>query len=220
MVIIGKPGAHGRSMLVKLAKRLLLNSSLFTIVVFLGLNLAITPRKDLLIYAGLVVALALTFYLGRGISRDYMSYQQYKSGVLAERSVYKKLRSLGPELLVNGASFPSIGDCDHIVINGSLYLIETKAGRGKVDLIDGKIYINGKAMPRDPLKQIERQARIIKEQFGITPRKIICITHALGSLMTPDTLITNIEGLKTLKSPIDPPLDQKKKEEILNFFKK
>lgn len=221
MIIVGKPALHGRAVLRKITKTLLVSSIVFTVLAFIVLNLLLSPEKDILIYAGILTATGLLGYLGVVINKSYITYKQYKAGVEAEKSVFRRLKSLKPEAIINGASFPGVGDCDHLVIDGSFFVIETKSGRGKVSSSTGKIYINGKIMPRDPLAQIERQSRILYETFGIKPHKIICITGSSNDLWIGDTLVTNIEGLKALKSSYKQfPLEPFKKEEIIRFFRK
>ena len=223
MQIYGTPGAYGKSVARKLAITLSWESLVLFLVTFLGLNLLIAEKKDILIILGIISSIAIGSYLGYRVKKDYESFVRFIAGVKAEAEVSKEIRKLKPELLANGLVIDKIGDCDHLVMDGYIALVETKRGYGYVELIDGALYINKKRMPRNPIAQIEKQAKMLSREFGVELEKIICITGAKNTFRHGSIVITGLEGLNQVisnsKHRITPQKAEQIKKIVANSYK-
>lgn len=77
------------------------------------------------------------------------------------------------------------GNIDHVVIGGTgIFVIETKANKGRVSYYKGKLKIGKYSFRRDPLKQVRGEAvRVAEKLEQITGKKeyanpILCFTKA------------------------------------------
>jgi hypothetical protein len=220
MVIYGKPGAHGKKVLKGIVKSLFFNSLSLFLLAFASLNLLIAKKKDILIITGLAVSIILVGIFILRVNKGYITFKRYESGVRAEVIVGEALMALKPKILAHGFTLDKIGDCDHIAITNKVYLIETKQGRGFIEVKNGAIYINGKIMPRDPIKQINSQEKMLKRALPLPVEKIICIINSKNTVKYGDILITNTEGLKTLPIKFEQSLSESQLESIKNIIKK
>jgi hypothetical protein len=87
----------------------------------------------------------------------------------AEREVCTLLSNLIPEgsLVLNDVAFP-YGNLDHLVIrqDGTVFLIETKSHRGKVNWDGRQLLINGRSFSSNPISQLNRSIPWVRTVTG------------------------------------------------------
>lgn len=103
-----------------------------------------------------------------------------KAGARSEQRVAKVLARLAPAAVVHGADLGSGGDADHVVLGPVCAVIETKTGRGAFarKSIPGKpatVTVGAKTLPRDPVRQAQNQARLLRKLSGQYVAAVVCV---------------------------------------------
>ena len=174
--VIGSPGAHAGALARRALSDVLLASvaSLAAGIVALGLWSA--DRRP----GAVLVALAA---LGCGWwSRERFADQRRAAvGAAAERRVGALLERVGAAVVVHGALLGGGGDADHVVAGPCLAAVETKSGRGRLQVDGARVAVGGKVLPRDPVGQARRQAAAVRKLTGVWCAAIVCVADADGA---------------------------------------
>jgi len=112
----------------------------------------------------------------RGTAQKDNSYADACSWLTAEREVGELLTKLLLDgcLVLNDVPYP-YGNLDHVVIreDRTVFLIETKAHRGKVSWNGHQLLVNGHPFARNPIGQLNRSIRwmrkMSKRLCGVNP---------------------------------------------------
>lgn len=122
-------------------------------------------------------------------------------------------------------------DCDHVVVGpGGVSLIETKNWRGRVELREGRIVVDGRDPSRPPLPQARREARLLREwlaqRLADAPpvRPVVCFAGqalAAGSLAVEEVTLCNAgELVAALVADQRAALDAPARERIVQLLEK
>jgi hypothetical protein len=100
-------------------------------------------------------------------------------GARSEQRVAKVLVKLAPAAVVHGADLGSGGDADHVVLGPVCAVIETKTGRGNFTRKrrgdQSVVTVGTKTLPRDPVRQVRRQAQLLSRQAGRPVAAVVCV---------------------------------------------
>ncbi len=131
--------------------------------------------------------------------------ERIEQGRAAEVAVARRLRRLGPSYrVIHDLVLPTGGDADHIVVGPSgVFVIETKSYNGKVRLLGDSIAIDGFRPRRDPISQVRRVARMVKDILGTLAdyrgwvQPVVCFERSRleRSRFVSGVLLTNPEQL-------------------------
>jgi hypothetical protein len=174
--IIGIPGGRlGQLRFIEFRKALLHGGAALLLTV--GCILVLTRLEGTLMLVAVVaggcgaLVEAYRFHQAEG------AIGRLTAGWRAERRVGKSLRSATAEMVIHGAVIGRTGDCDHIVLGPCAAVVETKHGRGPVTIHDGSLMMRGRRLPRDPIAQAQRQARVAGDLFGARVTAVLCIAE-------------------------------------------
>jgi hypothetical protein len=112
------------------------------------------------------------------------AYGRASIGASSERRVAKHLAASGVSVVLNGAMIGAGGDADHIVLGPSLLVVETKTGYGAVRYASSTLYAGSRAIPGDPVAQVNRQARTLGRQLGSYINAVVCVVDMVGPPFT------------------------------------
>jgi hypothetical protein len=174
------------------ARRLLLVSAAFGLVVLIGLGLMPSMAAQLG-SAGLVLVLAVVVlydgFADAAQSRAdslFAGARQASRGAAAEERVEDLLMGLDSNFHPIHDIASPYGNIDHVILSrqGGVYLIETKAHGGRAEVVNGALLVNGHPPEKDFVAQTLRNTFWLKDQVGalagvtawITP--IIVFTNA------------------------------------------
>ncbi len=106
-------------------------------------------------------------------------------GARGEEAIEYILDSLGSNFVVLHDIECSYGNIDHIVLSQSngVFLIETKAHGGKVEVVNERLLVNGKPPEKDFIAQAMRNVYWLKEKFNVA--------FGLNVWITPVIVFTN-----------------------------
>jgi hypothetical protein len=106
-------------------------------------------------------------------------------GARGEETVGRILDSLGSNFFVLHDIECSYGNVDHVVLSQSngVFLIETKAHGGRVEVLNDRLLINGKPTEKDFIAQATRNVYWLKEKFNAA--------YGLNVWITPVIVFTN-----------------------------
>jgi hypothetical protein len=165
--------------------------AIFVIVAALALTLVILNQKALGLGGGAVLALLIALRLlpdlmNRPISRQIKARDRADRGALAEEKVGDLLAQLDPQTFLVLHDIPSpYGNIDHIVIGkeSGVYLLETKAHGGRVELAEDRLLVNRKPPEKDFIAQALKNTYWLRDE----------IEKAVGSKVwiTPVVVFTN-----------------------------
>jgi hypothetical protein len=114
----------------------------------------------------LVVGVPCGLVAALGVRRFNIAYLKASVGVRAESRVARRVSRLPFAALVNGVLLDR-GDVDHVVLGPCLAVLETKHGRGPVDLApDGSLRVSGRRLPRDPIAQAAGNAARLSRRLN------------------------------------------------------
>jgi hypothetical protein len=106
-------------------------------------------------------------------------------GARGEETIERILDSLGPQFYILHDIECPYGNVDHIVLSQShgVFLIETKAHGGKVEVLNDRLLVNGKPPEKDFITQATRNVYWLKERFSLA--------YGLNVWITPVIVFTN-----------------------------
>lgn len=169
---LGRPAAYGR----KLAARALAKAAGIAAAAALVASVLLGMVSPFELATELrLIAAALVFAAGmRTLSGDF---HRARAGVRSEVRVAKVLRKLNAAAVVHGAVIDGRGgDADHIVLGRVAALVETKTGRGRVQVApDGSMVAGGRRLPKSPVQQARRQAAKVSRATGLPVAAIVCV---------------------------------------------
>ena len=120
--------------------------------------------------------ISLLVYWKKGLRR----VESFFRGARGEESVANILASL-PDTYHVFNDFEACGDrVDHVVAGpAGVFSVETKCWRGKVEIVEGHVLVNGALPSRDPVSQTQREAdrvrsAIKKVGFDVTVVPVVC----------------------------------------------
>lgn len=119
---------------------------------------------------GLLVLYALLLTLPRllekSLDRRMKRVDDAVRGAEGEEQVGRILENLGESYLTLHDVESPFGNIDHIVISrqGGIFLLETKAHRGRVDVIDGRLLLNQRRPEKDFISQVLRNTYWLRDQ--------------------------------------------------------
>ena len=203
-----KMGKAGRSTRKMAAKRrsaafiyLLLAVSVAIVLIALSSNsqaLGITGL-DLL---GVIVVLGIVInILKYQANRQFKAERRAVRGARAEETIEDVLNELGENFYALHDIRSPYGNIDHIVLGqqSGIYLLETKAHGGKVEVLDSGLLVNGKPPEKDFIAQVLRNTYWLKEELKkisgadvwITPVVIFTNTFVLPSKPVKGVVVVN-----------------------------
>lgn len=131
--------------------------------------------------AGQLVAIALLTVCGV-VTQQYQKRRgQLVSGIRSEQRVARLLRRSGAAAVINGADLGRGGDADHVVLGPCVAAIETKTGRGRLQVTDRGLQVGRKILPGHPLRQARRQADALTQLIKSPADAVLCIVDLEGS---------------------------------------
>lgn len=170
MIEIGVPGAYVRSIRARHLRNTMAASTFVLCSAIAALVLLSRTRLTPALFAA---GIALC---GSAIARtEWIAVRRAQSGLRAEEHAAASLRSSGVTVLVFGATLGR-GDCDAIAIGPQLVAVEVKHGRGEVRGTAGGLSVGGRALRKNPLRQVGSQAAAVRRRCGIYTDAVVCIT--------------------------------------------
>lgn len=165
--------------------------AIFIIVAALILTLVILNQKALGLGGGVVLVLLILLRLlpdlmNRPISRQIKARDRADRGALAEEKIGDLLAQLDPQAFFVLHDVPSpYGNIDHIVIGKEtgVFMLETKAHGGRVEISQGHLLVNDKPPEKDFIAQALKNTYWLRDE----------IEKATGSKVwiTPVVVFTN-----------------------------
>jgi hypothetical protein len=106
----------------------------------------------------------------KGFGRRMKWVEDADRGAEGEEAVGRILECLGDDHLVLHDVPSPYGNIDHIVISrqGGIYLLETKAHGGRVDVIDGRFLLNQRPPDKDFISQVLRNTYWLRDKVAPT----------------------------------------------------
>lgn len=203
--VIGTPGAHASH----LGRRHLLRCAAGAAGVAGGILIALAglghPGYGAAALIGLGVALAGS-YLAQ---QAWVKAQKAFAGARSERRVGAVLNGLGARTVLHGTMLGAGGDADHVVLGPILAVVETKTGRGPVRATGGRLVVNGRKLPGDPVGQAKRQAAAAGKRARRHAAAVVCVVDMTGAPFQSNGVtvcgLTNLtQVLGQLPRPVDP----------------
>lgn len=142
-------------------------------VVLLRTGALATPGRHftLLVLGGIGAVVALY-----GYQTSHVAWRKAVVGYRSEARVARVLAGIGSEVILNGTLLGAGGDADHIILGPVAAVIETKTGHGHVQAsTDGRIIAGGRPIPKNPVSQVNRQARALHQIAGVYVDSVVCI---------------------------------------------
>jgi hypothetical protein len=152
-------------------------------VVMLAGGGALLAASHSAIAAMLLAAVAVAGIAVVGDSRTRLG--KLAAGITAEQRVGRALESLPVTAVVHGALLGA-GDVDHVVIGPQLLAVETKYGRGQVQVRNGSIIVGGRTLQRDPLGQARRNAQMVAKAAGAPCTPVLALSEGEGPAVLVD----------------------------------
>ncbi len=169
------------------------------------------PALPLTAKCGLVLILALALALATAGTQGRV--EAFFKGARGEEQIARALAGLpGGFAIFHGVDLGSGRlqlwrgrDCDHVVVGPrGVSLIETKNWRGRVELRQGRVVVDGRDPSRPPLAQARREARLLREWLvqnlpdAPSVRPVVCFAGqalAAGTLAADDVTLCNADRL-------------------------
>lgn len=203
---LGTPASHASLLARRAAVKASKRGAVIALAVFAGLlvadRAAVGPFADTTFTGtavGLVAAAVLAVVAGVRIARAGAGdYHRARVGIRSERRVAAALRRCNPAAVVHGAVIDGHGgDADHIVLGGVCAMVETKTGRGRIELTDdGRVRAGGRWLPKRPLQQASNQAAKVTRALGVPCTPIVCVVDATGGPTTRNgVVVCNLKQL-------------------------
>lgn len=187
-IIIGVPGER----LAQLRRAELLSVLLHggaTIVLVVVSTVVFTRSPGPLGYLSALAGVGGAAIETRRAARAQSKLARLEAGWRAERAVGKVLRRARVDVVAHGVVVGRTGDSDHVVLGPCAAVIETKHGRGPVEVRDGALIMRGRRMPRDPLAQAARQSDLIGRHLQVATTPVVCIVDMTNRPFVTDGVI-------------------------------
>jgi hypothetical protein len=119
----------------------------------------------LILYA---ILLALPRVLEKGVDRRMRRVEDAELGAKGEEAVGRILEGLGSDHLILHDVPSPFGNIDHVVIgrDAGVFLLETKAHGGRVDVIQGRLMLNQKPPDKDFIAQVLKNSYWLRQEIG------------------------------------------------------
>ena len=135
---------------------------------------------------GIVLVLLILLYflpnlIDKPINRRIRKARRADRGAIAEEKVGDLLAELNEDFLVLHDITCPYGNIDHIVIgkNSGVFLLETKAHGGKVQLMPDNLLVNGKPPEKDFIAQTLRNTYWLRDELEKVTGKKVWITSII-----------------------------------------
>lgn len=170
--VIGRPGSHAAG----LARHHGLYAAGLAVA---GMALALGALALLPGAAALVPGVVAVVLFGLAQAQWGLS-RRARVGADSEKRVARVVEALAPSVVVHGADLGSGGDADHVLLGPVCVVIETKTGRGKFRRQGNKVLVGAKVLPRDPVRQVQNQARLLASKTGRYVDAVVCVVDMTG----------------------------------------
>ena len=183
----------GKSTREMAKKRRQTTNKILIAVLIIGLILTLILAKSKALGLGglgmlalMIIISALPDIIDRPIDRRIKTERRAGRGARAEEVIGELLENLGEDFFVMHDVDNPNGNIDHIVIkkSGGVFLLETKAHGGRVEIMDDQLLVNGKAPEKDFVRQTLRNTYWLRDEVeaatGIKTRiiPVIVFTNA------------------------------------------
>jgi len=134
-----------------------------------GFSFAVGIVCGLMLLGAILFSLSLAF-IGYALVRGIRRVESFFVGARGEERVSSILKSL-PETYHVFNDYVARGThVDHVVVGpAGIFAVETKYWRGRVTVEDGHILVDGHLPSRHPLKQVTREAALVKSALADAP---------------------------------------------------
>lgn len=129
----------------------------------------------------------------------------YAKGARGEETVAAELNRLtGGWYLFHGIQLPGNRDIDHIAVGPTgIYLIETKCWSGKLSILDGRLWVNGRLPRTDPILQVRLLMHELQQAVPTLPKikPILCLVSRnfiQGEINADEILVCSHQRLEQL----------------------
>lgn len=203
MITQGKTGDYIRSLMRQRATTAALYGAAALALAFITFKMDLTT-----IFAGgpksiIMIAMLLTAaYCVSQAKKNADNYSRASIGLKSEQRVAKALKNSGAYAVVHGALLADKGgDADHIVIGPSCIVIETKTGKGKIQVTPDSFIVGSRRVPGHPVKQAKRQAATLGRKLGVRASAIVCVVDMVGApIRYDDVWICSVNDLNRVIS--------------------
>ena len=129
----------------------------------------------------LVILRVLPDLINKPIKQRKKEERRANRGARAEEVVGDLLASLGDDFLIIHDIPSSYGNIDHVVIgkNTGIFLLETKAHGGKVDVSDQQLLVNGKFPEKDFVAQALKNTYWLRDEIEKVTGSKVWITPVI-----------------------------------------
>lgn len=168
----GRPARHARGM----ARRAALAAAAWT-----GVAAVAAAATFWLLPATVVGAVAAAVAVAAALAaaaRNRGVAARARAGVRSEDRVRPVLARMRPAAVVHGAVLGAGGDADHVVLGPCAAVVETKTGRGAVEVRGSAMRVGGRPVPGDPVAQARRQAAALRRRAGVWVDAVVCVVDA------------------------------------------
>lgn len=172
-------------------------------------------RSSSLLAPLLVVGVPVALVAVLGVRRYNVEYLKASVGVRAEARVARRVSRLPFAALVNGALLDR-GDVDHVVLGPCLAVLETKHGRGRVEVRgDGSFRVSGRRLPRDPVAQAAANAERLSRRLNRPVDAVVVVVDATsGPFRSGAVWVCSLADLPGVLASLPPRLDQVSAERL------
>jgi hypothetical protein len=168
-----------------------------TLALMVILALLVQSKAVAGISGGVLVLIVLMRVIGdvgdKQVGRYLKEERRALRGAVAEETVALDLDELGETYYAIHDVPSPYGNIDHVLLNrsGAVYLIETKSHRGKVEVEDGELLLNGNPPEKDFVAQALRNAAWLGGELSsfmgtkVWVRPLIVFTNAFVPRISP-----------------------------------
>ena len=156
------------------------------LILIIGLALVYDNRKALGLggsAALLIIFLIRTLpdLIEKPINHRIKKARRADRGAIAEEKIGDLLAELGEDFLILHDVVCAYGNIDHVVIgkNSGVFLMETKAHGGRVQLLSDNLFVNGKPPEKDFIKQTLRNTYWLRDELEKVVGKKVWITSVI-----------------------------------------
>lgn len=180
-----KAGSSTRQMAQK-RRRVTYLILLGVLILIIGLAIVYGNRKTLGLGGGAVMLIILLIrilpdLIEKPINRRIKKARRADRGAIAEENIGDLLAELGEDILILHDVACPYGNIDHVVIgkNSGVFLLETKAHGGKVQLLPDSLLVNGKPSEKDFIAQTLRNTYWLRDELENVVGKKVWITSII-----------------------------------------
>jgi hypothetical protein len=173
--ITGRPGVHARQLAMNaLARQAAALAGIGVLATATAFILAATPPSTLRVVELILGIAGVLSLVGPAVRADVRRRQAW-AGYSSERRVAAVLNRLPVAEVAHGLMLGAGGDADHVVLGPCAVLVETKTGNGRVAVTGRGLAVGRRVMPKDPLAQARRQARVLGQRAGVWVQAVVCV---------------------------------------------